>query len=79
LNQNHGFDNEYPEMRAIFIADGPFVRRVKQKRSPRLPKETWLIEGFPNIEVKGLIARLFNVSLPVGSHNGTEGFWDKYL
>lgn len=61
------------------MADGPFVRQIKQKRGPLLGGQTWVIDGFPNIEVKGLIARLFNVSLSAGSHNGTDGFWDKYL
>lgn len=66
-------------MRAIFVADGPFSQEVKQKRALVSRGKSWVIEGFPNVELKGLLARLFGVPLAASSHNGTEGFWDQYF
>jgi len=81
---NHGYDNEYPEMQAIFVADGPFTQRVKQSLMASHDKALHyqtptVIEGFANVELKGLIGKLLGVNIDPHSHNGTAGFWDKYL
>jgi len=80
---NHGFDNDLPSMQAIFVADGPFVRHIKQKRSKGENGSTtggnYVLDGFPNVEVKALVGRLLGVDLDPTTHNGTVGFWDKYL
>jgi len=81
---NHGYDNELPQMRAIFIADGPFTQRAKQISTSYWDhklrwKSPTVIEGFANLEVKSLLGKLVGVDIGETSHNGTVGFWDKYL
>jgi hypothetical protein len=70
-------------MQAIFIADGPFSIAAKRSRSRNHfdsnCSEPTVIEGFANVEMKGLIAKLLGVAIDGTSHNGTSGFWDKYF
>jgi len=77
---NHGYDNELPEMQAIFIADGPFAKRAKQRtQSHALFGAPTVIENFTNVEVKSLIGKLLYVPIEDTSHNGSTGFWDRYI
>jgi len=77
---NHGYDNELPEMQAVFIADGPFSRGAKIHSSFDSANGTpTVIDDFDNVEVKGLVAKIFGIELEKTSHNGTAGFWDKYF
>ncbi|WP_419723204.1 ectonucleotide pyrophosphatase/phosphodiesterase [Sphingobium aromaticiconvertens] len=48
---NHGYDNQAPEMAALFIASGPAFNRTF--RPP---------EGFPNVNIYALLARLIGVA-----------------
>lgn len=50
----HGFDNQAPEMRALFIAHGPDLAR-----GVRLP-------GMDSVDVQPLLARLLGIAAPVG-------------
>ncbi|GAB3061530.1 ectonucleotide pyrophosphatase/phosphodiesterase [Stenotrophomonas tumulicola] len=49
---SHGYDNALPSMRAVFIARGPSF------------KQGQLIEGFDNVDVYPLLARLLQVPVP---------------
>lgn len=77
--QNHGYDNELPEMQAIFVADGPFSVKVKALNKKMDAREPALIDNFPNVEIKSLVGKLFGLTVANESHNGTAGFWDKYF
>jgi hypothetical protein len=67
-------------MQAMFIAHGPFAQSVKRLlNTDALWNSPTIIEGFANVEVKGLIGRLLDISIKDDSHNGTTGFWDKYI
>jgi len=63
---NHGYDNEAPEMRALFIANGPAFRA-----GVRLP-------AFPNTDVAPLVRRLLNLSAGAGLDGDARPF-DKAL
>ncbi|KAK4052450.1 hypothetical protein OIV83_002252 [Microbotryomycetes sp. JL201] len=74
---NHGYDPAEPDMHAIFVAHGPFVRRLKQQRPSN---EAVVIPGFANLEIYDLVMRLIGVpEAKRAPNNGTEGFWDQYL
>lgn len=49
---DHGYDNAAPDMQAIFIANGPGVRRGAQ------------ITGLRNVDVHALLGRLLNIAIP---------------
>lgn len=75
----HGYDNALPEMHSVFFADGPAAGAMKA----RAGSEGWVsaspavLEGFHNTEIYGLVTRLQRLVPP--AHNGTDGFWDRYL
>lgn len=94
----HGYDNEEPAMRAMFVANGPFASRAGLKLHRRVTLGSWwrrwlsclggcssskrdrkirIIEGFPNVEIYGLVTTL--LGLEPAPNNGTKGFWDQYL
>ncbi|GAA6005146.1 nucleotide pyrophosphatase/phosphodiesterase family protein [Rhodotorula paludigena] len=88
----HGYDNDDPQMQAIFVAHGPFASRLKMtsrfsRRATALERDaipsdpaTTVIPGFANTELYELVAELLHI--PVESRaqtNGTSGFWDQYL
>lgn len=50
----HGYDNQAPDMQALFIAHGPGVARGRK------------VEGFRSVDVQPLIGRLLNLSVPAG-------------
>ena len=67
-------------MQAIFIAYGTFSRSVKTlNTSEPANRSPIVIDGFENVEIKGLIAKIFGIDLVETSHNGTTGFWDNYF
>lgn len=49
---DHGYDNAAPDMQAIFIANGPGVRRGAR------------ITGLRNVDVHALLGRLLNIPVP---------------
>jgi predicted AlkP superfamily pyrophosphatase or phosphodiesterase len=53
---SHGYDNALPSMRAVFIARGPSF------------KQGQTIEGFDNVDVYPLLARLLGV--PAAPNDG---------
>ncbi|EJT98619.1 Phosphodiest-domain-containing protein [Dacryopinax primogenitus] len=83
---NHGYDNDEPDMHAIFVADGPFATMAKEKLrkakrhegddEDQMHKPT-VIDGFASLEVYNLVCRLLGINgVP---NNGTQGFWETYL
>lgn len=62
----HGFDPDEPSMRAVFIANGPAFNR---RFSPP--------EGFPNVNVYGLLARL--IGIPAQPNDGDPAVLDGLL
>lgn len=50
----HGYDNQAPDMQALFIAHGPGVARGRK------------VEGFRSVDVQPLIGHLLNLSVPAG-------------
>lgn len=79
---NHGYDNADPSMHAIFVAHGPFAEQLKSQNRKRqeVAQAITVIDGFPNLEIYNLVARLLGIQTPGrASNNGTVGFWDRYL
>ncbi|KAG9015293.1 hypothetical protein FRB93_012992 [Tulasnella sp. JGI-2019a] len=79
---NHGYDNNEPAMRAMFVADGPFTSATKLKQqgnsTPSSSTKPTIMEGFNNVEVYNLVCKLLNITA-VAATNGTIGFWDAWL
>lgn len=81
-------------MHAMFVAHGPFSGAVKDiHRSRRsvfargtppgfhsIEDDAYVLEGFQNVEVYGLVMDLLGVDKATRAPtNGTDGFWEKYL
>jgi hypothetical protein len=78
-------------MRAIFVAHGPFASVAKavhqSRRSLWNKNEGWhstsddvfVIDGFENVQIYGLVMKLLGIEDSATSTNGTIGFWDKYF
>ena len=73
-------------MRAMFVADGPFSSALKTQASnaqgasegtPDAQNAPFIMEGFDNVEVYGLVAKLLGIK--GAPNNGTVGFWDRFL
>ncbi|PVG02267.1 Phosphodiest-domain-containing protein [Serendipita vermifera] len=75
----HGYDNDERDMRAMFVADGPFAQRASRRLSPRSQDAgiDRVIPGFPNLELYGLVTKI--LGLTPAPNNGTAGFWDQYF
>ncbi|KAF9242638.1 alkaline-phosphatase-like protein [Melanogaster broomeanus] len=88
---NHGYDNDEPSMRAIFVAHGPFSHGAKalssNPASTQTQPPTWhsvkddayVMPGFDNVEVYNLVMRLLDIERWAAPTNGTAGFWDAYV
>ncbi|WWD05374.1 hypothetical protein V865_003448 [Kwoniella europaea PYCC6329] len=79
---NHGYDNLFPEMQAIFFAKGPLVKSIKEKAPLEVYESTGppILKSFPNLEIFSLVTRLLGLSPSFEpAHNGTIGFWDRYF
>jgi len=95
---NHGYDNDEPSMRAIFVAHGPFSAIAKALHCARdfsphsrwflknpnkgwhsTSDDTYVMNGFRNVEIYNLVTRLLGIEGQASKTNGTDGFWDKYL
>ncbi|CEQ40678.1 SPOSA6832_02317 [Sporobolomyces salmonicolor] len=87
--RNHGYDNDDPSMRTIFVAHGPFANQLKTSQRLRQRQEeasipsdpnTMILPGFANLEVYDLVARLLGIPEERRAlNNGTSGFWERYL
>lgn len=88
-------------MYAMFVSDGPFSGKAKQRRRIRarsIPNlfsrllggslshngwhttgKTYVMQGFDNVEVYGLVTKLLDIEAYAAETNGTSGFWDQYL
>lgn len=61
----HGCDNALPSMRAVFVATGPSFEAGRT------------VEGFDNVDVYPLLARLLNV--PAAANGGDPDTFDAVL
>ncbi|MBW0538224.1 hypothetical protein O181_077939 [Austropuccinia psidii MF-1] len=85
----HGYDNEEATMRGIFVAHGPFIKSIKTQRLSKrrslegikkmIDEEISTIEGFSNLEIYSLIAKLLNLEKFLAPNNCSKGFWDQYF
>lgn len=82
-------------MYAVFVAHGPFstnVKDVHDKRSSSLLRRAnhrpgwhsiqdsaYVMNGFENVEVYGLVMKLLGLEDWSARNNATRNFWDKYL
>jgi hypothetical protein len=41
--------------------------------------DTYVMDGFRNVEIYGLVMKLLGISNYSASNNGTKGFWDRYF
>lgn len=57
---DHGYDNAAPDMQAIFIANGPGVRRGAR------------ITGLMNVDVHGLLGRLLRIPVPADDGRASD-------
>ncbi|KIK97779.1 hypothetical protein PAXRUDRAFT_824602 [Paxillus rubicundulus Ve08.2h10] len=77
---NHGYDNEEPSMRAVFLAQGPFAESARKRlREDHNWTEEYVLPPFPNVELYNLIVRLLGIAEWASETNGTKGFWDKWI
>ncbi|KAK8865583.1 hypothetical protein IAR55_000727 [Kwoniella newhampshirensis] len=76
---NHGYDNIFPEMQAVFFAHGPFAKALKTASKGFVSVDPPILEGFRNLEIFSLVMRLQGLTKVEPPHNGTLGFWDTYL
>ncbi|WVQ85744.1 hypothetical protein IAT38_007911 [Cryptococcus sp. DSM 104549] len=76
---NHGYDNIFPEMQAVFFAQGPFARQLKTGAKGLVSTDPPILKSFRNLEIFSLATRLLGLTAVEPPHNGTEGFWDEYL
>ncbi|WWC68295.1 uncharacterized protein I206_102219 [Kwoniella pini CBS 10737] len=78
---NHGYDNLFPEMQAIFFAQGPFVNKLKEKGALDIYEshDPPILKNFQNLQIFSLVTKLLGLSDVEPLHNGTIGFWNKYL
>ena len=93
--QSHGYDNNEPNMHATFVTHGPLSAHIKDlhcgssrlDRLSRVTREssalgsdsTYVIDGFKNIEIYGVIVKLLGIEEWAAVNNGTPGFWDQYF
>ncbi|EGN98493.1 hypothetical protein SERLA73DRAFT_110021 [Serpula lacrymans var. lacrymans S7.3] len=84
---NHGYDNDEPSMRAMFVAHGPFSHGAKSSLSSLSESvEAWdstsddhyIMKGFDNVQIYSLVMRLLGIE-NTASTNGTRSFWDPYF
>ncbi|ADV21394.1 type I phosphodiesterase/nucleotide pyrophosphatase [Cryptococcus gattii E566] len=76
---NHGYDNKYPDMQAIFLAHGPLARMLKNVGKGFVSHDPPVLHSFKNLEIFSLITRLLNLRDVEPGHNGTIGFWEGLL
>ncbi|KAF9223667.1 Phosphodiest-domain-containing protein [Gyrodon lividus] len=77
---NHGYDNEEPSMRAVFITQGPFAESARKRlREDYHQIEEYVLPPFPNVELYNLVLRLLGIEEWASESNGTKGFWDKWI
>ncbi|KAL7420741.1 hypothetical protein Q5752_004692 [Cryptotrichosporon argae] len=83
---NHGYDNDYAEMQAIFFARGPFAAALRARAAEAdSDTDAWasteppVLRRFRNLEILNLVMRLQGIEAVAPPNNGTRGFWAKLL
>ena len=55
------------------------ARRFRDHDGWHTTGETYVMRGFQNVELYGLVAKLLGIETHAANTNGTSGFWDRYL
>ncbi|OXG20938.1 type I phosphodiesterase/nucleotide pyrophosphatase family protein [Cryptococcus neoformans Tu401-1] len=76
---NHGYDNKYSDMQAIFFAHGPVARTLKDMGKGFISHDPPVLHSFKNLEIFSLVTRLLSLRDVEPGHNGTIGFWEGLL
>jgi len=68
-------------MHAIFVAHGPFAKRLKDQRMRREGRSAKIdvIPGFPNVELYNLVTQTLLRLPKTAPNNGSDGFWEQYI
>ncbi|KAG9315202.1 alkaline-phosphatase-like protein [Chiua virens] len=76
---NHGYDNDAPSMRAVFISQGPFAEGVRKRIQVEASQiQACVLPPFENVQLYNLLARLLGIETWASENNGTVGFWDRW-
>ncbi|ODO12132.1 hypothetical protein I350_00918 [Cryptococcus amylolentus CBS 6273] len=75
-------NNIFPDMQAIFFTRGPLARALRksgvglvESGEPGVP----VLQSFKNLEIFSLCTKLLGLRDVEPGHNGTEGFWERWL
>lgn len=55
------------------------TRRFRDHDGWHTTGETYVMRGFQNVELYGLVTKLLDIEAYTAHTNGTLGFWDQYL
>ena len=55
------------------------TRRFRDYDGWHTTGETYVMRGFQNVELYGLVIKLLDIETYAANTNGTSGFWDRYL
>ncbi|KAF8532093.1 Phosphodiest-domain-containing protein [Gautieria morchelliformis] len=55
------------------------IRRLNGHDGWHTTGETYVMRGFQNVELYGLVTKLLDIEAYAAKTNGTSGFWDQYL
>ena len=81
-------------MYATFVAHGPFSTNVKDVKGKQptslfrrknnkgwhsIQDSAYVMEGFENVQIYGLVMKLLGLEEFSAKNNATIGFWDKYF
>ncbi|CAH1767303.1 8436_t:CDS:2 [Entrophospora sp. SA101] len=70
-NGSHGYDNQAPEMRGIFLASGPYFKEKLSKLN------TNVVDPFSNLEVYNIVANVLNLEPAPNNANSLERILNK--
>ncbi|WVQ71344.1 hypothetical protein IAR50_000872 [Cryptococcus sp. DSM 104548] len=78
---NHGYDNTFPDMQAIFFTRGPLAKALRDSGTGLVEKdaEVPVLQSFENLEIFSLCTKLLGLRDVEPRHNGTEGFWERWM
>ncbi|TYJ52671.1 hypothetical protein B9479_006720 [Cryptococcus floricola] len=87
---DHHADNIFPDMQAIFFTRGPLGRALRESGvglvdggggggSGGGEEGVPVLQSFKNLEIFSLCTKLLGLRDVEPGHNGTEGFWERWL
>ncbi|ODO07647.1 hypothetical protein L198_01228 [Cryptococcus wingfieldii CBS 7118] len=75
-------NNIFPDMQAIFFTRGPLARALRESRVGLVEggeSGVPVLQSFKNLEIFSLCTKLLGLRDVEPGHNGTEGFWERWL